>query len=601
VRRAPLIVALAAGLALTGCGIPDNTDVTPLRPGPSTGVSAGDDTAPSRNMRADTEDPAEFVKNYLEAAAGDFDGAVGRVKQFLSPDAAVKFKAASTDIKVVRLTESPLVEPGSDTVKIKVEQVGSLRPKGILVPGAGELTEYDLTVREIDGQQGLFVVSPPPVLLLSDEALDQFYRQRTIYFWNHDNTGLVPDLRYMSASVPTEQEPTEVIDWLISGPSPWLEDVAQTLPGDTKAIGNVPAVSNATLRISLSGQAASPEDPSSLDRLQRQLRWSLQANLPGTLELSVEQQGDKEYTGTDYLSSNAAYREIAEPERFVVYNGEIRRLTRSYNSGQPVPVIAPEDNKGVRMAAVSSAGGRWWAALVVNESGGRQALRVGAAGPGEHATLRRIALPAPIGRPVWAKSRVGADDGTAGLVAAGGQLYRFAADGSSAGRVRWPGGPRNITAVAVAPDGHRVAVLAGGNLFVAALSTNEDGPQMSKPQLIKTRLIRQTAVDWSSETMLVVAGTRADSSRVAIMDISIDGATQRNRLADLGSNPVTYLAALPANPARGDETGAIAYMLGARPGAYDEVNPDRIGVDDLAEQVADPPENVLPTAPFFLN
>src|SRR3712207_8454336 len=38
VRRAPWIVALVAGLVLSGCGIPDNTEVEPLRPGPSTGV-----------------------------------------------------------------------------------------------------------------------------------------------------------------------------------------------------------------------------------------------------------------------------------------------------------------------------------------------------------------------------------------------------------------------------------------------------------------------------------------------------------------------------------------------------------------------------------
>jgi hypothetical protein len=35
--------------------------------------------------------------------------------------------------------------------------------------------------------------------------------------------------------------------------------------------------------------------------------------------------------------------------------------------------------------------------------------------------------------------------------------------------------------------------------------------------------------------------------------------------------------------------------------AYDEVNPDRIEVTDLAEQVTDPPKDVLPGAPFFLN
>jgi hypothetical protein len=84
------------------------------------------------------------------------------------------------------------------------------------------------------------------------------------------------------------------------------------------------------------------------------------------------------------------------------------------------------------------------------------------------------------------------------------------------------------------------------------------------------------------------------------MDVSVDGATQTSRLSDLGSNPVSYLAALPANPTGGPETsGAIAYMLSGD--AYDELNPDKIGVDDLAQPVTDPPQGVLPSAPFFLN
>jgi hypothetical protein len=600
-RRAPLIVALVAGLALTGCGIPDNTEVKPLRPGPSTGVSAGDDSAPARTLRTDTQDPGEFVQNYLAAAAGDFEGATERVKQFLSPSAAATFKA-SADIKVVRLTEPPLVEPGSAEVTINVQQIGTLDAKGILEPGTGESVAYKLTVRELEGQQGLFVTgAAPQALLLSDDALDRFYTRRTIYFWNSDRTGLVPDVRYMPRSVPVEQQPTEIIDWLLSGPSRWLTGAVAELPEGTKAIGNVPAVSNDTLQISLSGPVVAPDDPEALDRLQEQLRWSLRDNLPGTLELTVEQQFEKRrYTGTEYLASNPAYRQIAEAERFVVYNGQIRRLLRSYNSGRPVPLIAPEANRDVRMAALSTSGSRWWTALVVNESGGRQALRVGAAGPGEYATLRRIALPAPIGRPVWAKSPVGADTGTTGLVTAGGSLYTFTPEGSSAVKVQWPGGPRNITAVAVAPDAHRVAVLAGGNLFIATLTSNEEeGPEMSPARVIRTRLTGLTAVDWSSESLLAVAGKRSDSSRVAIMDVSIDGAQQTDRLSDLGSNPVTYLAALPANPTRGEETGTIAYVLDGA--AYDEINPDPIGVDDLAEQVADPPPNVQPSAPFFLS
>lgn len=598
-RRAPLIVALTAGLVLTGCGIPDNTEVEPLRPGPSTGVFAGDDREPSRSTRADTLDRAQFVRNYLEAAAGDFDGATERVKQFLSPDLTDAFKP-TTGIKVLRLIEEPLIEPGNDTVRLSAQDVGTLRADGVLLPGFGQTVPYDLTVGEVEGQQGLFVTKTEPVLLLSNEALEEFYEQRTIYFWNSDHTGLVPDLRYMPLSVPREQEPNEVIDWLITGPSPLLADVVDGLRDGTKAIGNVPAISNDTLQISLSGEAVKPEDPGALDRLQKQLRWSLRSNLPAALELTVEHQFErKKYTGADYLTSNPAYRQIADAERFAVYNGQIRRLARSYNPVLPVPVVAPEANKGVRSAALSTSGTRSWAALVVNEARGRQALQVGAADPGERATLRRIALPGPVSRPAWAKSLGGEDARTTGLVSAAGKLYWFSAEGATSGEVAWPSGPRGITAVAVAPDGHRVAVLARGTLYVAALNRTEDGARLTAARAIKTQLTALTAVDWSSEGMLVVAGKRPASNRVAIMEVSVDGATQTDRLSDLGSSEVSHLAALPANPARGEESGAIAYVLGGV--AYDEVNPDKIGVDDLAEQVTDPPGGVLPTNPFFLN
>jgi hypothetical protein len=199
---------------------------------------------------------------------------------------------------------------------------------------------------------------------------------------------------------------------------------------------------------------------------------------------------------------------------------------------------------------------------------------------------------------VWAKSRTGQDDATTGLVTAGGNLYWFSADGSAHGRIEWPGRPGRITAVAVAPDAHRVAVLADGVLFVAALSTSGDGAQIVAPRRIRTQLADPSALDWNSETVLVVAGKRPDSGRVAIMEVSIDGATQSDRSSELGTNAVTYLAALPANPARGEESGAIAYVLGGA--AYDEVHPE-IGVDDLAERVTDPPAGVQPANPFFLN
>jgi Lipoprotein LpqB beta-propeller domain/Sporulation and spore germination len=601
-RRSCVAVVLLAALVLGGCGIPDNTAVVPIGPGPSTGTSSGDDITPVRSLRGDTTDKATFVENYLTAAAGDYDSATEQVKQFLSPGAAATFKALTPEIRVVRLVDAPLINPGNPVVTLRVQQVGTLGNFGILDPSEDSaITSYRLTIGPVDGQSGLFVTKAPQVLLLSDTALARFYTRRAIYFWNSDHTGLVPDVRYLSLSVPSEQQPTEVITWLTNGPAPWLAKAVDPLPEGTKLVGNVPAVSSDKLQISLSGQAMPADDPNALDRLQKQLRWSLRPNLPGALELTVEHQVERVYGDAGYLASNAAHRTVSDPERFVVYDGQVRRLGRSHNASEPVPVLTPQANHQVRSAAFGATATRTYAALVVSGAKGRSSLRVGSARPGERAALARISLDTPIGRPVWAVSPpVGTADGTVGLVTAKGKLYSFAPDGSTVRQIAWPGGMSEISGVAVAPDARRLALLSRGQLYVAALSTSDDGLQLSAPTLVRTTMQDLTAVDWSGEGMLVVAGTKPASKRVAIMNVSVDGASQTDRgLSDLGTNPVTYLSAYPADPARNEETATVlAYVLDGS--AYDELNAERIGVADLAQPVTNPRPGVLPTAPFFL-
>jgi hypothetical protein len=605
--RLSLILAVLAALMAGGCGIPDNTAVVPVGPGPARDQSSGDDDAPTKPSRGDTTEKATFVTNYLTAAAGDFDSATESVKRFMAPDLAATFKPAPADIKVIQPTGLPLVNPDQDAVTFEAQQVGTLDGLGVLRPTpSGGATRYEISVGTVEGRSGLFVTGVKQnVLLLSVEALNRFYTKRTIYFWNSDHTGLIPDVRYMPLSVPREQQPTEVLNWLTGGPADWLKGVAEPLPPDTRLIGNVPAVSHGSLQISLSGQALPDtlnpaEREEALTRLQQQLRWSLRPNLDSAaLELNIEHQPVQTYNDTDYLSANAGYKAIGQPQRFVVYEGQVRRLSRSYLASEPVPVLQSAANRNVRMAAFGASATRNYAAVVTDEAGGGERLRVGSAAIGEQAPLRAISLAKPIGRPVWAVSPpVGKADGTVGLVPGGGRLYSFAPDGSAA-PVSWPGGPGGITGVAVAPDAHRVALIARGRLYVATMS-NDDGVQLSPPIPIQTQMSSLTAVDWIGEGTLVVAGAKPDSGRFAIMDVSIDGATQTDRLADLGNTKVSYLVASPANPTGNEEAGtAVAYVWGGA--AYDETGADKIAVKDLAQPVpnarADAPP---PTAPAFL-
>jgi hypothetical protein len=605
--RPALIIAMVVALVTAGCGIPDDTAVVPVGPGPSKGASTGGDTSPIKRLRTDTTDKSTFVKNFLTAAAGDYDSATDEVKKFMTGEAAASFKPASADIKVVHLEEEPLINPGQPDAAITVRQIGTLDAAGVLTPaGPGaDPSRYKIGVGSVDGQPGLFVTNAPPALMITDAALAEFYAPRAIYFWNINHTGLVPDVRYMSLSVPREQQPTAVLTWLVNGPADWLKPVVDTLPPGTKLTGNVPAVSNDTLQVNLSSQALdTSKDPDAFDLLQRQLRWSLRANmpkaldlLPGALELTVGH--DKQtYRGDGgYLDSNALYRRPNDPERFAVYEGQIRRLKRSRNPEDALPVTAAANQK-VQMASFGGAStNRTYAALVVKDAGHPE-LRVGSTEAGKQATLRKISLPAPIGRPVWAVSPpVGTVDGTVGLVAAKGHLYSFAPDGTSFHQV---GGLDNITAVAVAGDARRVALISGNQLYLAALST-EDGVQISSPTLIRTEMAGLTAVDWGSEGALVVSGRMPDDfNRVWVMDVSIDGASQTPRLTGLGSNLLAYLTAYPASPSQIGGTGVpVAYE--STGGAFDESSSEKIVVADLAEPVTNPRAGVLVTAPFFLN
>ncbi|MCA2215563.1 LpqB family beta-propeller domain-containing protein [Jidongwangia harbinensis] len=596
--RSWLIAAAATALLAGGCGIPDNSDVLAVAPGPSIGTSPGGDNSPTRNNREDTTDRAQFLKFYLSAAAGDPDGAVGRVKQFLSPAAAETFKAA-VDVRVIRLAEEPLINPGSDQISFKAQQVGVLDANGILTPsGDATVTNYTITVQSsVGGSPGLFVTKPPPGLLISDEALTQFYRPRTVYFWNTEHTSLVPDLRYLPASVPATQQPTEIIRWLANGPSPLIRDAVDTLPQGTTVVGNVPAASNDKLQIALTGQAVPPEDPAALDRLRRQLMWSLRPNLPKVLELTVGHNDPVEYDSNDYLSSNAAYRLADEPERFVVYQGQIRRLARSAYAQEAVPLLRPEANRNVRSAAFSSTNTRTYAAVVVAEGSGTS-LRVASARTGELADLRRVTLRGQIGPPVWVVTPDQPEGTGTGLVVAGNQLYSFTTNGGAARRLTWPEGGGRITAVAVAPDGHRVAAIVDGRLYLAALVTAGDGWELGTPQLLRTPMRTHTAVDWSSEGWLAIGGIREQNNRVAIMDVSIDGAQRSERLNDLGSVTVSYLTAYPAAPDSAHSDSVVYVASGA---AYEAlVDPTPIGPADLADPVADPPAGAAPTAPLFL-
>jgi hypothetical protein len=282
-----------------------------------------------------------------------------------------------------------------------------------------------------------------------------------------------------------------------------------------------------------------------------------------------------------------------------VYAGQVRRLASDDSPApvEPVPVLTEAVNRNVRTAALGRAGGTSYAAVVTG-SAGAQTLLIGAVGQARSVEFRGARLPSgTASRPVWLSLPAdGALNSAMGLIAVGGRLYRFSSINPQP--VLLAGVPGRVSAVAAAPDGHRVAYIASGRLFVTVVTGSGTQAQAAPPRLVRTSLRDLTGVAWSAEDLLIAAGIRP-TGRVAILEANVDGAMETERLADLGNARVTGLVAHPANPTT--STGgapAVAYMT--RDAAFDALFQVRIEASAVAgvTPAADP--TVLPTSPFFL-
>lgn len=608
-RRAALAVAVLAALVLGGCGIPANSDVRVLSTGPAAGPAPGDDNTPPPPpvSRDGTIDYQDFVTDYLAASAGDPEGWLDRVTKFMTPEAKRTFKPSTSTptIQVVAPTQKLLYTPGESQVTLYAREVGTLNKDGVLVPST-DTSEHAYPFQVVTHSDGLYIDGRPQVIFLSEAALLKYYQLHTIYFWNNDNNGLVPDVRYLPLNVPAVQRPTMILNWLADGPADWLSDVAQKLPPGTTVPDNIPAASNDKLQISLNAQPATAGDTAAIDRLRRQLQWSLRPDVPSTLELKIGHQDPMIFTNQPYLDSNPAFRLNDMPDEFVVYNGVIHRLADSAHPNDPVPLIKADANRGVQSAALSSTGGVGHTFLAVVTAVGKGAtptLRVAAAPTGKQADLRPVAgLKAPLGHPVWAIGAAGDAAAAVGLITSQGRLYSFGTDGSAARPVDLQNtASGSITSISVAPDGHRIVLVAGGKLYRGELRGGTDGiviPALSR--ILPPDLTSVSAVAWSGEGWLTVAGVRGDR-RTTIFDLTIDGAQTAKRLDDIGSDAVTYLTAYPASPLIAKTTsGAVSYEAGGStwnaPGyAARIVASELVGVP-----ASTPPNAPVPVAPFFL-
>lgn len=585
-RVGAALVLVSAVLLSAACGVPNSSGVQYIRPGPEGGSTLESGGSPPP-LPDDATTKEDLVENFLQAAAGSPDTAADRVRQYLRQSDQDGWQP-DDEILVIRLHQDPFFtdDPaGGWLVQLDAQPVGELHPNGYLdPPSSAEPVEIRFRVTAEgapDGQVNgdplrLRIADPPPFLLLADTALanDNYYYPNPIYFWDPDHQVLVPDLRWLPlAGESVEQHPWTVIRWLLAGPAPELSRV-EGLPAGTQHMG-LPVWDDQRLVVNFNG-AAIEGRPGATD-LATQLAWSMPQLREGAeLELRIDDRPQD--------VRPRPRPEPAEPVRFVVLDGIV------YRYGEPgvafPPVLDGSVNTGLLAAAVAGHGEV--AALIRAAPEGGQRLTIARGRPGSDPVEQPTALRAErIGQPVW----LGSGGVLTGLVVADGELYRFTSTGDVS-QVEVSGLSGAIDAIAVAPERRRLALVAGGRLYLAQLRHDRVSVTLQAPRSLPTRVGNLTGVAFTHDIQLVVAGEL--DNRVGLHRITVDGGVEE-QLYDLSNATVTTLV----GHASRDHTDLPVLMYEANGQAYTFT-----GIASLVQpdQLADPPDSAdsPPRAPFFL-
>lgn len=597
--RAALVLTLATAL-LAGCGVPPQTDVLVDGPVAEGGQPAGHNPHPPPGPD-DADSPRELVDYFLQAAAGDPADAVEQLRPFVRSDHAADWQP-DPQVVVVRVEDDFLTPagPGRFRVSLEVRLVGTLRD-GLVEPRDGSTArfEFDVTtseraepaggdVGEIEvGPTRYRIVDPPNMVLLSDRAFAAsatspgYLLPSPIYFWDRDGSVLVPDLRWLPTALPAPQRVQTKLEWLIGGPAPWLDPLAP-LPGEVSLEGNV--VWQDRLNITFTPAAAELEP----GRLDPQLWWTLQAEL-----------GDSRNHPEVWLAIDGHEREVMPdnranpamrppPASFVVLDDAVLPYVAPAGAGFPTP---DEGLPGqIEAVAVNQDG---VGAVVQLEPDGRHRLVIVT----DDGVVATGPTAATMSRPVWLNHWDGA-----GLIAVDGDLHRFHPGTDELREVSLPGLSQPITALAAAPDGRRLAMVAGGELYVASLVRREEGAvSISTPRRLPTTPTDLAGVAFLQESWLAVVGQ--DGGRSLLYELTVDGALERPlHNGDLGAQQsVTHVVGYTGfdtqrlTPQRGElmfEADGHAYRY-TRTGQVLPITADELDVDHEAVQSQ-------PRAPLFM-
>ena len=479
--------------------------------------------------------PSEVVTGFLEANAS-LEGEHGIARQYLTRVAAARW-APEQRTTVYSLGSLQVTGAGGE-VRASMDVTGELLADGTLrtvEPAAPTRIDLHLTqVRQGGNAPPEWrITDPPHELLVSDADLRRAYREHQVYFVSARTGTLVPDGRFLP--VVGSALPTALAEEVLAGPSRWLAPgvVASTPRGTKLALGAV-TVSNSLATVELTSDVLAAT-PTQREALAAQLTWTLTSlpdvsavqimvgasplEFPGTtllLDRSNWQTRapDAPRSGLDASGQPAAYRLLG---RTVVRTTALGTTTLSLPAPVPSELSSLAVSLDERVAAVTEQDGAgiWLVPLDARSTEKRFA------GSGIHSASFDS-----LGR-LWFASE--------------GVVRRLDRDGTLHSVPRPDGPTAPVTGLAVAADGTRVALVAGGRVEIAVLQQRADGELLLRSaHPIAGGIASVRDVAWRGATDIDVLGytrTGLDVQRVTLASGLVEALRAPEGTVDVASSP----------------------------------------------------------------
>lgn len=626
----PALLALLSVLFAAGCsGIPSSGAVQDVR-------KVQDESNQQAPVTPDAGmTPDAVVRGFIYAAAritlSGTTPAYAAPSQYLTAKAAQTWQTKPSSVVVLsdQFRVDPTTDPSAITVAGPVQ--ATLDPDRAYHPGAG--ASYKVTVHLVKENGQWRISDPPAELLIRQSDFDTVFSVRTLYFLDAGNSVVVPDRRYIIRGGAAVDRVVTLVNLLLRGPAGVLKGAAQSeLTG--AALRTKPTTESTGVTVV---DLKNIDLPTASDQnaLAAQLVWTLS---PDAGQVSININGRPlDPKQLIYRASTVASfspdrvpggDELASDAYLVDATGNVIDL----RTKKPLMGSFASGDTRVLSGAMSAATRTLAAVATVQNTDGSMSQQLVLGQPSNYGqpvpALKASTLTQPSfsrsGDEVWVVQNGSSRNPEIYQVSTSRTSTTGSGGTSTASRAKVGSpdlaGKGPVTSLVLSPDGVRIAIVAGGRLYLGAISTPDaDGTPQSAgagpaegPDALTVTNLRELRSDltnvgpvaFQSAEKLMVVSSNVPGYR-ALKQLNTDGSdltqvTTDSQYGDITSVAISVVDSTAEAPGEDLQSPGTLYVTVGQQGTVGSVLELKGSLTDGVWQAADP-SAPLASSLFFPN